>query len=69
VFLVEHKDENFGNGREVRNIFEQIISAQANRIVQSRNITDDDLTTIIEDDVNELVSKNSAFNMSLRNSI
>ena len=48
----------------MRNIFEQIISAQANRIVQSRNITDDDLTTIIEDDVNEIVSKNSAYNMS-----
>lgn len=51
VFLVEHKNDNFGNGREVRNIFEQIISAQANRIVQSQNLTDEDLTTIIEDDV------------------
>lgn len=69
VFLVEHKGENFGNGREVRNIFEQIISAQANRIVQSQNLNDEDLTTIIEDDVNVLVEKNSAFNISLRSTI
>ncbi len=61
VFLVEHKDDNFGNGREVRNIFEQIISAQANRIVQSRNLTNEDLTTIIEDDVNVLVGNKPIF--------
>lgn len=61
VFLAEHKDENFGNGRDVRNIFEQIISAQANRIVLSRNLTDKDLTTITEDDVNVVVKGNPAF--------
>jgi AAA+ superfamily predicted ATPase len=52
--LAENKGKNFGNGREVRNIFERMISIQANRIVQSHNISNDDLTMFIEDDVKEL---------------
>lgn len=49
--LVENKDENFGNGRTVRNIFERLISIQANRVVQSHNITDRELAMLVVDDV------------------
>ena len=30
--LYEERDDNFGNGRDVRNRFEDIISRQANRL-------------------------------------
>ena len=32
-YLVQHKDKNFGNGREARRIFERITTAQASRVV------------------------------------
>lgn len=53
--LVEHKDDNFGNGRSARNIFEQLISIQANRVVKLKSITDEELATFTEDDVRLLV--------------
>jgi len=42
---------SFGNGRGVRNIFERLLVAQANRLAQSSDITKDDLMTITEADV------------------
>ena len=60
-FLVSHKSENFGNGREARNIFEHIISEQADRIVHLQDFTDEDLTTITEDDVKAYVFENPEF--------
>lgn len=56
-YLVAHKDDNFGNGRDVRNIFERMVSIQANRIVQSHNITDEELTMFVAADVKPLVTK------------
>ena len=41
----------FGNGRGVRNIFERLLVAQANRLAQTSDITKDDLMTITEADV------------------
>ena len=41
----------FGNGRGVRNIFERLLVAQANRLAQASDITKDDLMTITEADV------------------
>lgn len=59
VQLVEHKDDNFGNGRTVRNVFERMVSLQANRIIKSRSITDEELTLFTVDDV-QLLLKNGA---------
>lgn len=53
--LVKNKDNNFGNGRTVRNVFERVVSIQANRIVKSTSITDEELTMFTEDDVQLLV--------------
>ena len=48
---VEHKDQNFGNARFVRNLFEKIITQQANRLTMEQNITNEMLSRIEEDDV------------------
>ena len=44
--LFEHRDENFGNARDVRNVFEKAISHQADRVAKLENPTRDDLMTI-----------------------
>ena len=44
--LFEHRDENFGNARDVRNVFEKAISHQANRVAKLENPTKEDLMTI-----------------------
>ena len=43
--------ESFGNGRGVRNIFEQIVVAQNNRLAKMENITREDLMLLTADDV------------------
>lgn len=53
-YLVEHKDNNFGNGRDVRNTFEKIITAQANRIIHSKNISDEELSMITSNDISSI---------------
>jgi len=45
------KDENFGNARTVRNIFEDSISAHAMRVDALPNPTADDLATLEPDDI------------------
>ncbi|RPH62953.1 MAG: AAA family ATPase [Chloroflexi bacterium] len=54
----DQKDETFGNGRLVRNLYEATISNQASRIVLHENMSDDVLTTIdasdIPDDITSL---------------
>lgn len=46
-----YKDEHFGNGRYVRNLFERIIQNQANRLAKSESINDEDLSIITIDDI------------------
>ena len=54
-FLTEKsKEENFGNGRGVRNCFEKLLEIQANRVVEISDILDKDLQTILAEDVNKL---------------
>lgn len=48
---VEHKDMNFGNARYVRNLFEKIITQQANRITAEPTITKEMLAKIEELDI------------------
>ncbi len=57
IFKIFHevRDETFGNARLARNLFEQTVNHQANRIISLSNITDSLLSTIesidIPDDV------------------
>lgn len=46
-----NKDEHFGNGRYVRNLFEKVIQNQANRLAKSDTISDEDLSIITIDDI------------------
>ena len=41
----------FGNARGVRNVFERLLVAQANRLASAGDVTKDDLMTITEEDV------------------
>ncbi len=43
--------EGFGNGRGVRNIFENIIVAQNNRLAKLENVTREDLMLLTADDI------------------
>lgn len=42
--LFENRDENFGNARDVRNLFEKVIAAQSDRVAQLEEVSVDDLT-------------------------
>lgn len=48
------RDETFGNGRLVRNLFEKTLEQQANRIAKESSLTKEILTTITEDDITNL---------------
>lgn len=48
--MYEHKSNNFANGRAVRNFFEEVITAQANRLAPQSEITDEELNTLIYED-------------------
>lgn len=48
--MYEHKSSNFANGRAVRNFFEEVITAQANRLAPKENITDEELNTLTYED-------------------
>ncbi len=48
---VNRRDKSFGNGRYVRNLFENILRKQALRLVQLSNLTRDDLIVIKEEDI------------------
>ncbi|WP_295615828.1 AAA family ATPase [uncultured Methanobrevibacter sp.] len=47
------RGDNFANGRYVRNIFEKVLSNQADRLVNIEDISDDDLNTLIIEDFDD----------------
>ena len=49
--IVAHKSRNFGNARYVRNVFEKVIQDHANRMVNSRNATEKELSEITVQDL------------------
>jgi hypothetical protein len=51
--LYETRNENFGNAREVRNLFEKAVSRQADRISLLEKPCREDLMTITEEDLRE----------------
>ena len=56
-YAVEHKDQNFGNARFIRNFFEKILTEQANRLASVRNLTNDMLARIEVTDVLNAIQK------------
>jgi len=51
--MYEERDENFGNARDVRNLFEKAIEAQANRLSALPSPTKEDLMTLLPEDFEE----------------
>ena len=52
--MYAERDDNFGNGRTVRNVFEKIINCQANRLAADpagESLADEALMTLTEADV------------------
>lgn len=48
--MYETRSKNFANGRSVRNFFEEVLTAQANRLAPKKEITDDELNTLTYED-------------------
>lgn len=48
--LYNTRGDNFANGRQIRNIFENVLTAQANRLSGDLDITDEELMTILLED-------------------
>ncbi len=57
--LYDARDENFGNARDVRNIFEQAVARQADRVAAMEAPTREDLMTLTLDDL-DLVEQDEA---------
>ena len=53
--MYDRRDENFGNARDVRNLFEKIVANQADRVAVLENPTDDDIVTITTADLEGLM--------------
>lgn len=53
IRLESSKGENFANAREVRNLFEKIITNQAARVADIEDIDEESLTTIIAEDLED----------------
>ena len=53
IDAVVHKDEHFGNARFIRNLFEKIILQQSNRLAQIPHPTNEQLSIILPEDINE----------------
>ena len=49
--MYENRDENFGNARDVRNIFERAVTNQANRLAAMEKPTKDDLMKLLKEDI------------------
>ena len=47
----EERDENFGNGRDVRNCFEDMVVRQSNRVAAMESPSKDDLITVLPEDL------------------
>lgn len=55
--LYEGRDENFGNGRTVRNLFEDAVGRQANRLSNLESPTREDLMTLLPEDLEDKDNK------------
>ncbi len=51
ILLYESRDDNFGNARDVRNFFEDVVSVHSDRVSCIESPTRDDLMTFTRDDL------------------
>jgi hypothetical protein len=51
--LYEQRDDNFGNGRDVRNCFEDMIVRQSNRVANMENPSKEDLMNVLPEDLED----------------
>ncbi len=51
--MVKYKDENFGNGRDVRNFFEKVLGKQASRVSTSGEFNEEAFVKIVAEDIPE----------------
>lgn len=49
--MYENREENFGNGREVRNIFEDSVINHSNRVAAIEKPTREELMTLTSEDI------------------
>ena len=49
--LYDMRDENFGNARHVRNVFENMVSVHSDRIAALKQPTKDDLIKVVKQDI------------------
>lgn len=49
--LYASRGKNFGNGRDVRNVFESIVTRQSKRVAKIKNPTDEEMITIQAEDL------------------
>lgn len=47
---IESKDKQFGNARFIRNLFENILASQANRLANNNTLSSESLRTIVKED-------------------
>ena len=52
--VVAHKDENFGNGRFVRNVFEKVLQNQADRLASIGDLSAEQLSIIEKEDLENM---------------
>lgn len=50
-YVVANKTKNFGNARYVRNLFERAVEQQANRLSAQRSISDEELSLLTKEDI------------------
>lgn len=55
--IIAKQDRNFGNGRYVRNVFEESLKAQANRLALSSTLSEADLELLTAEDVKTGIAK------------
>lgn len=58
--LYAERDENFGNGRDVRNFFEDAVTRQANRLAKLEAPSKDELMTLLPEDLEDRGEDDSA---------
>ena len=53
--IYRNRNENFGNARDVRNLFEKVIANQANRLVNNHILSNDIIARITVEDLQNIV--------------
>lgn len=53
-FLHEARTDSFANARTVRNLFEKLLTIQANRLASYETVSNEDLEAILEEDIDKI---------------